>query len=56
MFEGATGEIRSTTLTANCGSNVQMFLGGVLDIRGSTSSSSADPLLPWQPGGDPRAW
>jgi hypothetical protein len=43
MFEGATGEIRSTTLTANCGSNVQLFLGGVLDIRGSTLSS-ADPL------------
>jgi hypothetical protein len=43
MFEGSTGEIRSTTLTANCGSNVQMFLGGALDIRGSTLSA-ADPL------------
>ena len=38
MFDGSTGEIRNTLITQNCGSNVQLFLGNVVDIRGGTIS------------------
>jgi hypothetical protein len=44
MIEGSTGEIRSTTITANCGLNVQVFLGGALEVRASTISAAA--LIP----------
>ncbi len=61
MFEGSTGEIRTTLLTNNCGSNVQVFLGNVLDVRGGnvgnpptlvpTTISSAQVA----PGGNPAS-
>ena len=41
MFEGATGEIRTTLITNNCLSNVQVFLGNVLDIRGGNIGNPA---------------
>jgi hypothetical protein len=41
LFEGATSEIRTTTLTQNCGSNIQLFLNGVLDLRGGNVGNPA---------------
>ena len=61
MFEGATGEIRATTITQNCGSNVQTTLGGLLDLRGaflgnpSTLVPTTISLAQVPPGGSPAS-
>jgi hypothetical protein len=40
MFEGATGEIRNTLVTENCGPNMTLVIGTVLDLRSSNVSQS----------------
>ena len=51
MFEGSTGEIRNTTITGNCGFNVQLFLGSVLDIRASSLNGALPIPITGTPAG-----
>jgi hypothetical protein len=50
LFEGATAELRSVTLSGNTFANLQMFLGGVVDVRSSTLSDPI-PAPVGSPGG-----
>ena len=51
LFEGSAAEIRTTTITGNCGFNVQLFLSNVVDIRGSTISAALPIPVTGTPGG-----
>ena len=51
LFEGSAGEIRNTTISENCGFNVQVFLGSVLDIRGGIIAGAVPIPVTGSPGG-----